>query len=88
MWKYGIETIDGIEYKDANVVVIENKVACKLDLEVRFPMSILISTRENSNNTLLENNNIPEEFDDLTEELGDKGRLKEQSLIGKDKKKP
>jgi hypothetical protein len=69
--QYGIETIDGIEYKDANVVVIENKVACKLYLEVRFPMSILISAKENSNNTLTENSDIPEEYADAPDDLDD-----------------
>jgi hypothetical protein len=69
--QYGIETIGGFEYKDANIVVIENQVACRLDLEVRFPMSILISTRENSNSTLSENDYIPEEFADVPEDLDD-----------------
>ena len=66
---YGIETIKGIEHKDANIVVIENQVGCKLDLEVRFSMSIFISTKENSNSILPENNYIPEEFADSLEEL-------------------
>ena len=85
--QYGIETIGGIECKDANIVVIENQVACRLDLEVRFPMSILISTKENSNSTLPENNYIPEEFADsieeldIPEELDDKGKV--QPLITK-----
>ncbi len=61
---YGIETIEGVEHKDANIVVIENQVGCKLDLEVRFSMSVFISTKENSNSTLPENNDIPEELDD------------------------
>ena len=69
--QYGIETIGGIEYKDANIVVIENQVACRLDLEVRFPMSILISTKENSNSTFSENDFIPEEFADVPEDLDD-----------------
>ncbi len=69
--QYGIATIEGVEHKDANIVVIENQVACKLDLVVRFPMSILISAKENSNSTLSENNNIQEEFADVPEELDD-----------------
>ena len=58
--QYGIETINGIEHKDANIVVIENQVGCKLDLEVRFAMSVFISTNENSKSTLPEKiiNNI------------------------------
>jgi hypothetical protein len=66
---YGIETIEGFEHKDANIVVIENQVGCKLDLEVRFSMSIFISTKENSDSSLPVNNNIPKELDDMSEEL-------------------
>jgi hypothetical protein len=69
--QYGIETINGIEHKDANIVVIKKQVACRLDLEVRFPMSILISTREDSNSTSSDNNYIPEEFADAPEDLDD-----------------
>jgi len=69
--QYGIETINGVEHKDANIVVIKNQVACRLDLEVRFPMSILISTREDSNSTSSDNNYIPEEFADTPEDLDD-----------------
>jgi hypothetical protein len=69
--RYGIETIEGVEHNNANIVVIENEVACKLDFEVRFPMSIFITTKENSNNTLPENNDIRAEIDDMPEELDD-----------------
>ncbi len=65
---YGIETIEGVEHKDADIVVIENQVGCKLDLEVRFAMSIIISTKENSDSSLPVNNNIPKELDDIPEE--------------------
>ena len=65
---YGIETIKDVEHKDANIVVIENQVGCKLDLEVRFSMSIFISTKENSDSSLPVNNNIPKELDDIPEE--------------------
>ena len=68
---YGIESIEGFEHKDADIVAIENQVGCKLDLEVRFPMSIFISTKENSNSTLSENDFIPEEFADAPEDLDD-----------------
>jgi hypothetical protein len=68
---YGIETIEGVEHKDADIVVIENQVGCKLDLEVRFSMSIIISTKENSDSSLPVNNNIPKELDDISEELDD-----------------
>ena len=66
---YGIESIEGFEHKDADIVAIENQVGCKLDLEVRFSMSIFISTKENSNSSLPVNNNIPKELDDISEEL-------------------
>ena len=74
---YGIETIKDFEHKDANIVAIENQVGCKLDLEVRFSMSIFISTNENSDSSLPVNNNIPKEpdipekFDDIMEEVID-----------------
>jgi hypothetical protein len=58
--QYGIETINGVEHKDANMVVIKNQVACRLDLKVRFPMSILISTRGDSNSLSSDNNYLPE----------------------------
>ena len=66
---YGIETIEGVEHKDANIVVIENQVGCKLDLEVRFAMSVFISTKENSNSTLPENNGTTGEFNEMTGEF-------------------
>jgi len=66
--RYGIETIKDFKHKNANIVVIENQVACKLEFEVCFPMSIFITTKENSNSTLQENDYIPEELDDLPEE--------------------
>ena len=66
---YGIESIEGFEHKDADIVAIENQVGCKLDLEVRFSMSIFISTKENSDSSLPVNNNIPKEIDDISEKL-------------------
>jgi len=66
---YGIESIEGFEHIDADIVAIENQVGCKLDLEVRFSMSIFIFTKENSNCSLPVNNNIPKELDDISEEL-------------------
>jgi hypothetical protein len=68
---YGIESIEGFEHIDADIVAIENQVGCKLDLEVRFPMSIFISTKENSDSSLPVNNNIPKELDDTPKELDD-----------------
>ena len=60
---YGIKSIEGFEPKVAEIVAIENQVGCKLDLEVRFSMSIFISTKENSDSSLPVNNNIPKELD-------------------------
>lgn len=76
--RYGIDTIVGVENKDANIVVFKEQIACKLDFEVSFPMSVLITTKENSKHTLPENDDtqvdvddLPEELDDITEELDD-----------------
>lgn len=76
--RYGIDTIVGVETKDANLVVFKKQIACKLDFEVRFPMSVLITTKENSEHTLPENDgtqadvdDLPEELDEITEELDD-----------------
>ena len=76
--RYGIDTIVGVEKKDANLVVFKEQIACKLDFEVRFPMSVLITTKENSEHTLPENDetqadvdDLPEELDVITEELDD-----------------
>ena len=66
---YGIESIEGFEHNDADIVAIENQVGCKLDLEVRFSMSVFISTKENSDSSLPVNNNIPKELDDISEKL-------------------
>ena len=66
---YGIETIEGVKHKDANIVVLENQVGCKLDLEVRFSMSVFISTKENSNSTLPENNGTTGKFNEMTGEF-------------------
>jgi hypothetical protein len=60
---YGIKSIEGFEPKVADIVAIENQVGCKLDLEVRFSMSIFISTKEKSDSSLPVNNNIPKELD-------------------------
>lgn len=70
--RYGIETINGIEHKKANIVVIDNEAAIKLEFDIRFPMSILIAAKEDSNSTITEYDDIPEDLDDvLAEELDD-----------------
>ena len=66
---YGIESIEGFEHKDADIVAIENQVGCKLDLEVRFSMSIFISTKENSDSALPVNNKIPKALDNMPKAL-------------------
>ena len=67
--RYGIETIVGVENKDANIVVFKDQIGCRLGFEVRFPMSVLITTKESPNNTLPENNDISEELNEIPEEL-------------------
>ncbi len=69
--RYGIDTIAGVENKDANIVVFKDQIACKLDFEICFPMSILITTKENSNRTLPKNSDIRAEIDAIPEELDD-----------------
>jgi hypothetical protein len=68
---YGIESIEGFEHKDADIVAIENQVGCKLDLEVRFSMSIFISTKENPDSALPVNNKIPKALDNMPKALDD-----------------
>jgi len=63
--QYGIETIDGVEHKDGNVVVIDDQVAVRLDFEVRFPMSVVITNGENSNSSVSEDNEEFLETDDI-----------------------
>jgi hypothetical protein len=69
--QYGIETITGIEHKDGDVVVIKDGVACKLDFEVRFPMSVYITNGENPTRTLSENHDEESDLEDIqfTDEL-------------------
>lgn len=76
--KYGIEKINGVEHKDGNIVIYKDQIGCMLNYEVRFPMSVLITTKKNMVRTPSQNNGIPpeldempEEFDDLLEELDD-----------------
>ena len=46
--KYDIESIEGYECIDGDIVINNNQVAFKLDYEVRFPVSILINNGENN----------------------------------------
>ncbi|MGD9151939.1 MAG: hypothetical protein PVG40_16730 [Desulfobacterales bacterium] len=69
--QYGIETIVGVENKNANIVIFRDQIACKLDFEVRFPMSVLITTKEDIKSSLPEKNDVRANIDDLPEELDD-----------------
>ena len=69
--KYGIEKIEGVEHKGGNIVVYKNQVACELNYEVRFPVSVLITTKEKVNSSPSQNNDMRSEIDVLSKELGD-----------------
>ena len=58
---YGIESISGIEHKGGDVVVIKDGVACKLDFEVSFPVSVYITNSEEPTSSVSENDD--EQFD-------------------------
>jgi hypothetical protein len=68
---YGIESIEGVEQKGGSVVVYKDQVACKLNYEVRFPVSVLITTKEKVDRSPSQNNQLRVEIDDLKEELDD-----------------
>ncbi|MGD8963788.1 MAG: hypothetical protein PVH43_14800 [Desulfobacterales bacterium] len=68
---YGIEKIEGVEHKDGNIVVYKDQIACKLNYEVRFPVSVLITTKEKVNSSPSQNNELRTEIDDVKEELDD-----------------
>jgi hypothetical protein len=67
--KYGIEKIEGVEHKDGNIVIYKNKIGCLLNYEVRFPMSVLITTKQNIDMALSQNNDMPTELDDIPTEI-------------------
>jgi hypothetical protein len=70
--RYGIETINGVEHKGGNMAVFNGQIACELDFEVRFPMSVLIRTKEDINDSIPEKNAVrAEELDDIPVELDD-----------------
>ncbi|MGD8990506.1 MAG: hypothetical protein PVI00_03535 [Desulfobacterales bacterium] len=69
--KYGIEKIEGVEHKDGNIVVYKDQIACQLNYEVRFPVSVLITTREKINSSVSPNDVRPSEIDGLSKDLGD-----------------
>ncbi len=68
--KYGIESIEGYECTDGDIVIDNNQVAFKLNYEVRFPVSILIDIGENKGtSSSVEDDNILTEFDTNVDEL-------------------
>jgi plasmid rolling circle replication initiator protein Rep len=68
--KYDIESIDGCECTDGDIVIENNQVAFKLDYEVRFPVSILINIGENNATKSSEDgNDISSKFDHDLEEI-------------------
>ena len=46
--QYGIESIESCECINGDIIIDNNQVAYKLDFEVRFSLSILISNGENN----------------------------------------
>ena len=69
--KYGIEKINGVEHKDGNIVIYKDQIGCMLNYEVRFPMSVLITTKKNIDRIPSQNKEIPSEIDDMPEEFDD-----------------
>jgi len=70
--RYGIEKLNGIEHKGGDVVVIDNKVVCRLDFEVCFPVSVYMCSGGNiASEASTEDNDGAElediDFDDLDE---------------------
>jgi hypothetical protein len=63
--RYGIENINGIEHKDGDVVVIKDEVACKVDFEVRFPMSVYITNGKNPTSAASQEVSEGAEFEDI-----------------------
>jgi len=71
--QYGIESISGIEQKGGDVVVIKDGVACKLDFEVSFPVSVYITNGEEPTSSLSENDDEQSGLEDIQydDELND-----------------
>ena len=69
--KYGIEKIEGVEHKDGNIVIYKDQIGCLLNYEVRFPISVLITTKQNIDRALSQHNDIPTEIDDMPQEFDD-----------------
>lgn len=67
--QYGIETIEGYECKNGDIVIDNDQVAFKLDFEVRFPISILINNGGDTSVTLSASDDSLLEFDKELEEI-------------------
>ena len=78
--QYGIETITGIEYKDGEVVAIKDGVACRLDFEVRFPISVYITNGEDSSTSSLSEND-DEQFDLEDIQFNDELKESDEDLV-------
>ena len=89
--QYGIETITGIEHKDGEVVVIKDGVACKLNFEVRFPISVYINNGENSPTSSLSENDDEQvdlediRFDDELQDI-DEGLVELEDIVAEEEK--
>jgi hypothetical protein len=89
--QYGIETITGIEHKDGEVVVIKDGFACKLDFEVRFPVSVCITNGEDSSISSLSENDDEQvdlediQFDDELQET-DEGLAELGDIVAEEEK--
>jgi hypothetical protein len=67
--QYGIEKVEGYECKHGDIVIDDGQVAFKLDFEVRFPMSMLISNGEKTTVKVPENDDFLSELDDGLDEI-------------------
>ena len=68
--QYGINSIEGFECIDGDLVIDNDQIAFKLDFEVRFPVSLLIDASGNKATiSSEEDDNIISEFDDSLEEI-------------------
>jgi hypothetical protein len=54
-----------------STAVIANQVGCKLDFEVRFPMSILITTKEDINVSIPGSNKVRAQIDAISDKADD-----------------
>ena len=68
--QYGIKSIESCECVEGDIIIDNNKVAYKLDFEVRFPLTILINNGENNAIALSDKDvSILSEFDNSLEKI-------------------